>query len=590
MAVLTPGAVYLLTVVPKLLSPPVIAYLALQALRQLSGARISSWTLALSCVASLPIFYWIRALYSYVQEELGIRTLGAVRVPKVKGKYPGSLDLILKRLKQGKDGYPYEPLDGLTRQYGKIFNVKSMGENKFVTCDPTHFKIILSTDFNGWEKGDRFRRQMGSVLGSGVFNSDGEMWKFHRSMSRPFFSRDRISDFALFARHADVALSAMRARTRSGSPIDFQDVMFRFALDSATEFLFGSCVHSLRAILPGASGATAQVADVGDTFGKALAGVQYRLGQRARLAPLWPLFEIFSDKTSKDMKILNQFVEPIIQEALNRKQGLKAGSKHVEENGTSERQTLLDQLIEMTDDVKLIADETINILIAGRDTTAATTSFLTYFLALHPHVLKRLREEILDRVGSTRYPDLDDLREMKYLRAVINETLRLFPAVPSNIRSPVKATTLPSPVPGGKPFYIPAHSNVSYQVLHMQRNKELWGPDADVFDPDRFLDERLNKYLVPNPFIFIPFNAGPRICLGQQFAYNEMSFFVVRLLQSFDRIELAPDAQPAYSLPPASWVSGSGRKAVEKIRPKHELTMYVQGGLWVRFGEALSEA
>lgn len=106
MAVLTPGAVYLLTVVPKLLSPPVIAYLALQALRQLSGARISSWTLALSCVASLPIFYWIRALYSYVQEELGIRTLGAVRVPKVKGKYPGSLDLILKRLKQGKDGYP----------------------------------------------------------------------------------------------------------------------------------------------------------------------------------------------------------------------------------------------------------------------------------------------------------------------------------------------------------------------------------------------------------------------------------------------------------------------------------------------------
>lgn len=109
---------------------------------------------------------------------------------------------------------------------------------------------------------------------------------------------------------------------------------------------------------------------------------------------------------------------------------------------------------------------------------------------------------------------------------------------------------------------------------------------AQVFDPDRFLDHRLHKYLTPNPFIFLPFNAGPRICLGQQFAYNEVSFFLVRLLQNFSSVTLAPDAQPPESKPPALWKSFGGRQGKEKITPKSHVTIYayvsrsVLGGLF----------
>ncbi|KAF8982673.1 cytochrome P450 [Cyathus striatus] len=106
------------------------------------------------------------------------------------------------------------------------------------------------------------------------------------------------------------------------------------------------------------------------------------------------------------------------------------------------------------------------------------------------------------------------------------------------------------------------------------------------FDPDRFIDERLSKYLTPNPFIFCPFNAGPRICLGQQFAYQEASFFLIRLLQKFSSFSLAKDAQPVESLPPKSWTHASDRKRVEKIRPQQHLTLYVKGGLWIRMQEA----
>ncbi|KAF8239585.1 cytochrome P450 monooxygenase pc-2 [Tricholoma matsutake] len=120
----------------------------------------------------------------------------------------------------------------------------------------------------------------------------------------------------------------------------------------------------------------------------------------------------------------------------------------------------------------------------------------------------------------------------------------------------------------------------------MHRRTDLWGPDAHEFDPDRFIDERLSKYLVPNPFIFLPFNAGPRICLGQQFAYNEVSFFLIRLLQRFSEFTLANDAQPADSLPPAEWSNYKGTKGRDKVWPGIHFTMYVKGGLWMRLEEA----
>ncbi|THG93088.1 hypothetical protein EW026_g8046 [Hermanssonia centrifuga] len=167
--------------------------------------------------------------------------------------------------------------------------------------------------------------------------------------------------------------------------------------------------------------------------------------------------------------------------------------------------------------------------------------------------------------------------------------MRLYPAVaiprPWNIRSAVKDTTLPSTDPS-KPFYIPAGTPITYSVQCMHRRKDYWGPDAEEFDPDRFIDHRLHKYLTPNPFIFLPFNAGPRICLGQQFAYNEMSFFLIRLLQTFETVSLDAGAQPADSRPPAEWANWPGRKGVEKFWPKVHLTLYSKGGLWVRMDEA----
>ena len=142
---------------------------------------------------------------------------------------------------------------------------------------------------------------------------------------------------------------------------------------------------------------------------------------------------------------------------------------------------------------------------------------------------------------------------------------------------------------------MPPTTIIAYFPLLIQRNPALWGDDADDFDPERWIDpERLTKF-VANPTMFTPFSAGPRIvsvrslsssatalivfvmqCIGQNYAYNEMSYFLVRLLQQFDRFTLALEAQPEGSLPPPEWKHRKGRQATEKIWPSYAMTLYVK--------------
>jgi len=372
--------------------------------------------------------------------------------------------------------------------------------------------------------------------------------------------------------------------------ISQQDVIARFTLDSASEFLFGSCVHSLAADLPYPHHikpieSDKQPESQADMFVRAFASAQHVVARRLGRGWLWPIIELFTGGTDEYMMVVDQYLKPIIDNALHKAaEESNLSPKTAAEKELDKDETLLDHLVKLTKDSTVLRDETLNILLAGRDTTAATLTFTVYFLCTHPQVFKRLRSEIMEKVGPTASPTYDDIRDLKYLRAVLNETLRLYPAVPLNVRRNKEALVWPNPVPSEKPLYIPANTEMGYAVVTMHRRKDYWGPDAEEFDPDRFIDHRLGKYLLPNPFIFLPFNAGPRICLGQQFAYNEMSFFLIKLLQNFSSMELDPISQPPGSLPPSEWTEtpDGTRKSMEKILPKVHLTMYSKGGLWVK--------
>ncbi|KAK0455744.1 cytochrome P450 monooxygenase pc-3 [Desarmillaria tabescens] len=583
MANLPPGIVYLAQRLPYFCFPLGVVY----ALLTVFEVALPRWARFICYALSFPLSLMIQVQCTDFINNRAAKKHGAVIPPRTGDPSLGGVLSLLATIKAFKSGYPGDGLSDIFSRVGNTINMRILFKDRIFTTEPEYIKAVLATQFDEFEKGATLCDNFHSLLGTGVFASDGDMWKFHRSMTRPFFSRDRISHFDIFDRHADDALKLMKARFRQGHPVDFQDLVGRFTLDSATEFLFGKDVRSLSASLPYPFFAPLSQSDsesASNEFARAFGEAQLETALRTRFAGYWPLFEFWTDRTKAKMITVRKFLDPILAKAAE-----SAGKRPIGKGKTREVQegeTLLDHLVCYTDDQNVLRDEIMNLGVAGRDTTAATLTFVVYMLSQHPDVLRRLRNEILERVGMTNRPTYNDFRDMKYLRAVINETLRLYPPVPLNARACKNGAVWRSKTPGGQDYYIPPKARIVYSVFLMHRREDLWGPDAQLFDPDRFLDDRMQRYLTGNPFIFLPFNAGPRICLGQQFAYHEVSFFLVRLLQSFSEIRLNTEAQPAECRPPQSWKEESSIKAREKVMLKTHLTLYSYGGLWIDMKEA----
>ncbi|TFK72869.1 cytochrome P450 monooxygenase pc-2 [Pluteus cervinus] len=512
---LPPGPIFLLRTLPQLFGPPVAVYAALRYLANYVDA-IPRWAGPLGAVLIIPALFFVPVFWADFKNERLRRELGADAIPFVRGGGFLGHRLIKMLMEQWKVLYPSDFYCDLPDKYGTFFHMRLMLQDMMVTMEPSHIKAALSTQFDNFEKGPVFNKSLRPLLGDGIFNADGDIWKFHRGLTRPFFARNRITDFDIFEKHADKAVSVTRTRLREGQPIDFQDLVGRFTLDVASTFLLGKEMDSLSLPLPypasGCSESSSLVnpnAHIAESFVHSFPLAQKISSTRYLNAHTWPLLEMWDDKLKPHMDVINNFVDPAIQSAIERK-------KEGVEKGEEESLTLLDELVRQTDDQTLIRDETINMLVAGKDTTATTLSFAVYMLSEHPQFLAKLRQEILDRVGPDRTPTYVDVKKMKFLRAVINESLRLYPPVPLDSRWAVKGTTFPPITPGGKPLFIPAGTNIMYSVFYMHRRKDLWGPDALEFDPDRFIDSRAERYLVSNPYIFLPFNGGPRTCLGQQ--------------------------------------------------------------------------
>ncbi|KIK94607.1 hypothetical protein PAXRUDRAFT_438124 [Paxillus rubicundulus Ve08.2h10] len=579
-------------IIRDILRTLVVPPLALSVLAHLWHLQLGWWSFPAHLLA-IVLAAIARVQYSELLHRREAKQLGARPIPRVVGKWPGNIDVMLKVKKALASSYIYNPYLELFQEYQcTTLNTRFLWMDNIISMDEEHTKYVLATGFNRFWRGTAQRERLESFLGDGIFNRDDQMWKSHRALARPFFARDRISDFELFERYSNRTLSILSDMAAANEPCDVQDLYSRFTIDAASEFLFGKNLDTLSGVLPKAgltlsSERGSVTEDAWGTFAKAFEAVQQIITVRARTGLLWPVFELFDDKTMPYVDTIRQWVDPLVRQTLED----KAATKKAGINGRLEDKTFLQHLADSTEDAGMIRDQLLNILLAARDTTACLLTYVTYFLALHPEIAKKVRDEVLNVCGHGS-PTYENIKKLKYMKAVIDETLRLFPPVPLNQRQsrPVSCTLPPPdqtfPTESDKPLYMPKSTTFFYSTLLMQRNKALWGPDADEFDPERWIDpQRLSKF-TSNPMMFTPFSAGPRICLGQSYAYNEASFFLVRLMQQFDTFTLAVNVQPEHSVPPPEWKYGRGRQVVEMIRPEAAMTLFVKGGLWVRLEKA----
>lgn len=340
-------------------------------------------------------------------------------------------------------------------------------------------------------------------------------------MLRPNFVRSQVGDVVTFEKHVAHLISKL---PKDGQTVNLADFFFRLTMDSATEFLFGESTNSL-----------SKESDEG--FAGAFNRSQEFIAMRARFGIWVKLFpRLFgSEDSEKDQKFVHDFVDYYVDIGCSKRDKLRA-QKQAEEK--SERYIFIDELVSQTNDRTRIRSELLNILLAGRDTTASLLTNLFWVLSKRPELWSKLQAEIATLDNA--HPTFEQLKDLKFLRALLNETLRLYPVVSQNSREAQEDTTLPvgGGVDGSSPLFVPKGQVVGWSLYAMHRRKDYFGADADDFRPERWLDDPVSgkKGLRPG-WEYLPFNGGARICLGQQFALTEASYTTARLCQVFSGIE-----------------------------------------------------
>nr|CAB3475099.1 unnamed protein product [Digitaria exilis] len=417
----------------------------------------------------------------------------------------------------------------------KTFRLLAPGGRRLVyTCDPAVVEHILRTSFAGYGKGPFNYGNTRDLLGDGIFAVDGDRWRQQRAIAAHEFSTGPMREFsaAVFRDNA-----AKLAAVVSGYAA-VQGLLQKAAMDSIFAVTFGSDLDTL----DGDDEARAFAAAVDDASEFTLLRYVNPFWKAMRFLNVGPEAEL-RDR----IKVVDEFVCSRIRarfEELTRQPGVVT---------TTKRQDMLSRFMEAastttTDDggstgttktkvdYKYLRDIVLSIVIAGKDTTVEALAWFFYMACKHPNVQERVWQEVGEATGvgeeDTSVEEFarnltdEALGRMHYLHAALTETLRLYPPLPLNNKECFADDVLPNG------FSVDKGDIVFYVPYAMGRMEYLWGEDAETFRPERWLDEH-GQFQQESPFKFTAFQAGPRICLGKEFAYRQMKVLAAVLLRFF---------------------------------------------------------
>lgn len=340
------------------------------------------------------------------------------------------------------------------------------------------------------------------LLGLGIFTLRGEPWRHSRALLRPQFSREQIADMNLEERHVN-NLCAMLKTGSDGwtSVVDLQPMFFKMTFELMTEFLYGH--------LPSQAGQRNDAPDT-EEFGYHFDAGKAFLLTRLALGKLHWLHR--SSAFSHHCKKIHQYVEFFVTAKLQHGQTKYATKQPLQEPTTKGKYVLLDELVKLTSNALEIRDETLNVLSAGRDTTASLLGWIFYFLSRYPQVFNQLRAAVLAEIGTDASSiTFAKLRSCQYLQHCINEALRITGVVPALERECLEDVVLPrgGGPHGTKPVFVPKGGRVVIATYAMQQRRDIWGDNPSEFRPERWEDRKPG-------YEFIPFGGGPRKCIGRE--------------------------------------------------------------------------
>jgi cytochrome P450 len=357
---------------------------------------------------------------------------------------------------------------------------------------PAAVKAALTNEAD-FPQGHLFRRVFRPAWGKGLLTAEHEDWRAQRHAGAGAFRPAEMAAFApTFARIAETALGRWIDST---GPVDMGAEMSRITLEIMMETMLSG-------------------------------GEGFRGGD--------PLAQIIDLENGLVKMHLSYFLAPDAFHA-GRSEPLSAGGQALAADilamvqwrrGEPERADLVDLLMKAGFDDELLADNLRGFLVAGHGTTALTLTWALYLLAAHPPTQARVRAEV-DEVCGAGEIGAEQAGRLVFTRQVISEALRLYPPAFTVTRVAQKDCEL-----GG--YRIKAGTRINIPIYAIHRHRKLWS-DPDAFDPDRFAPGAA----APDRYSYLPFGAGPRICLGATFAMVEATTVLATLVRAAD-FELVP--------------------------------------------------
>lgn len=419
---------------------------------------------------------------------------------------------------------PIRFLTRLTEQYGEVVYFKLGPQPVFLLNNPEHIRDVLITHNKQFMKGEGLQRAK-RLLGEGLLTSEGEFHLRQRRLAQPAFHRQRIAAYGMtMVEYAD----RLSNRWQPGEELDVDREMMRLTLAIAGKTLFDADVET-------------EADEIGDALSQAMAMFNYLT------LPFSQLLEKLPIPAMKRFKAARLRLDETIYRMIRERR----------ESG-EDRGDLLSMLMQARDtegdgtgmNDQQLRDEAMTIFLAGHETTANALTWTWYLLSQNPAVEAKFHAE-LDAVLGGRMATAEDYPRLRYTEMVFAEAMRLYPPAWIIGRRALTDYRI-------EDYHVPARSIILMSQYLMHHNPKFF-PEPNRFDPKRWTPEA--RETRPQ-FSYFPFGGGPRICIGEQFAWMEGVLVMATLAQKW-RLRLAPNHPIAL-------------EPIVTLRPKHGMKMTVE--------------
>ncbi|CAG8645369.1 3806_t:CDS:10, partial [Funneliformis mosseae] len=406
------------------------------------------------------------------------------------------------------------PIPNEYYQSGIYKSIKArIGPNDYYTIVSANFarKILIEQEDNFPKYTYNNELPVYKFFGNGIVFANGDKWRVYRKLSNPAFNL-LLTPNAI----GEVVLEAFKYMSSEiHEPIDIYEMLQHITIEVLGKVAFGYSFGTLK---------SKELPDIVRKYKYIMDHVEsYSLN-------IFTFLNKLPTKRNRKFHEALKTFDKYIYEIIDIKRFELANRKKLNEKKTSNNEELLINMLEASEQEKIyigsedLRDNMINFFSAGNDTTSMSISSSIYNLARYPEMQKKARDEVISVMGDEiRIPTVDQLKDFHYLNAIIKESLRRYPA-------PMASRQLQKPTKFGE-YLIPDKSIVKISNFGVHHDPKYW-KNAYRFDPERWLsNEKIEKR---HAFSYIPFSAGPRNCVGQNFSIMEQRVVLAMFLIKYE--------------------------------------------------------